>query len=132
MTFYAAYMTADILTPDDTDTNCYGEPTEPGHGQTLESGWIDPSWSRWTVYQEQEDVRPIAVYLSDDGTLAEWREATVREWFGDWFHGPDGTDRVTDDNDTYYDSTGDGEDNYDTGATLTGRAIHFWRLENLP
>ena len=131
MTRYVAYMTGDILTPDDTDTNCYGEPTETGHGQTLESGWLDPSWSRWTVWERQEDVRPIAEYDPDDEiTRYRWRDAVVREWFGDAFIGSNGQNRVTTTDDTYYDETGDGEHNYDTGATLSGRAIHFWKLED--
>lgn len=63
------YYTADVYEPDvckegeqDVNechcTNIYGEPTEHGYGEIESSGWVDPSWSPNTVYEDREDVRP--------------------------------------------------------------------------
>jgi hypothetical protein len=52
------YWTGDLIRPDDTDTNVYGEACEPGYGQTMESGWVDPNWSVWLTWDNKEDVKP--------------------------------------------------------------------------
>jgi hypothetical protein len=65
------YYTADLVIPDDSDTDHTGQPCEPGHGYRVESGWYDPDASRTTVHDEQDDVRPD-IYDPDDATPAEW------------------------------------------------------------
>jgi hypothetical protein len=65
------WYTADKIVPDLSDTDCYGEPCEEGAGYRLESGWVDPCWSRNTVYDSAEHVAPD-VYELHDGPLIEW------------------------------------------------------------
>ncbi len=64
-TLATIYYTADILTPDGTDTNCYGDPCEAGQGYELAFGWIDLDRDSFTVQDEKTDVRPDTI-LSDD------------------------------------------------------------------
>jgi hypothetical protein len=64
-TGYGVNYTADLLTPDDTDTNCYGEECEPGHGETLTSGWWRPDWSYWSVDDDRPET-PYDVYEPDE------------------------------------------------------------------
>jgi len=59
------YYTADIVTYDGSDTNAYGEPCEPGYGYAVESGWIDPDYDGFTVFEEKSSVRPDTI-LDDD------------------------------------------------------------------
>jgi hypothetical protein len=61
MTMRRVYYTGDLITPDDTDTDVYGEATEEGHGATLESGWISPDWSSYVVHENRGDVAPDTV-----------------------------------------------------------------------
>lgn len=65
------YYTADIIRPDGSDTGVYGDACGPGEGAELVSGWIDPDWSRDTVYANREDVRPD-VWTADDGPMIDW------------------------------------------------------------
>ena len=65
-TLATIYYTADIFTPDDSDTNVYGEPTEPGHGETMESGWYDAAWDSFGVFPSRDDVRPDTIEADDD------------------------------------------------------------------
>jgi hypothetical protein len=62
---YACYLTGDLVEPDGTDENCYGEPCEPGHGYELHSGWVDLEWSTWQVHEDRDNVRPL-VYEPDE------------------------------------------------------------------
>lgn len=75
------YFTADIIRPDGSDTDCYGEPCETGTGYVLESGWIDPDYSRSTVYESRDDVRPD-VFDDDDTAPAQWLADTVTNRVG--------------------------------------------------
>lgn len=67
-------FTADIIVPDapcDTPDECtctfvYGDPTEHGYGATLESGWLDPSWSRFDVDDEPTEPDPILLDPIED------------------------------------------------------------------
>jgi hypothetical protein len=70
----AVFYTADIVTPDGSDTGVYGDPCEPGHGATLESGWVDMDYDQWTVYDDSSDVRPDLV---EGETLTELAESTA-------------------------------------------------------
>ena len=65
-TLATIYYTADIFTPDDSDTNVYGEPTEPGYGQTMESGWYDAAWDQWGVFETRDEVRPATIESDDE------------------------------------------------------------------
>jgi len=79
------YYTGDLTTPDDSDENCYGEPCEAGYGYSLESGWIDPDWSLWTVWENREDVRPdvIGPYeIEEAGGLTQAIEETITSRLG--------------------------------------------------
>lgn len=63
---YQVFFTGDLITPDDSDTDVYGEPTEAGHGAHLDSGWVSLDWdSGKTVYENREDVGPDR-YTPDD------------------------------------------------------------------
>jgi hypothetical protein len=123
-----AFMTADIRIPDNTDTDVYGEATEAGHGETLESGWVNPTWARWEVWQDMSDVSPVAEYDETSGmTLDDWRADVVAEHLGS-FHGSTGSTEVTPTDHTYYGT--DSQENYATGASAT-YALHFWTREEL-
>jgi hypothetical protein len=65
------YYTADLITPDASDTGVYGDPCDEGCGETYENGWIDPDWSQWTIYEDRDGVRPD-VWEEDDGDAVEW------------------------------------------------------------
>lgn len=71
-TLATIYYTADIFTPDDSDTNVYGEPCEPGYGQTMESGWYDESWDAWSVFDTRDEVRPDTIEFDDDRFEDGW------------------------------------------------------------
>lgn len=92
--YRAIYYTGDLIVSDGSDTNCYGEECEPGHGYTLTSGWCDPDWSRWEVVEDRDHVSPD-VYepdeydLEDGMTPATWlakrltdRLGAVEQWDG--------------------------------------------------
>ncbi|MET0711082.1 MAG: hypothetical protein ABWZ30_01060 [Jiangellaceae bacterium] len=65
------YYTGTLIEPDGSDTDPNGEPTEPGYGSTMTDGWIDPSWSRWTVYDDRDDVA-ADVWEPADGPMIDW------------------------------------------------------------
>jgi hypothetical protein len=64
---YAVRFTADIIRPDGSDTDVYGEPCEEGHGYVVESGWYAPSWSRDTV-SDNPDYAQVDRWSDDDST----------------------------------------------------------------
>lgn len=64
-TLATIYYTADVFTPDESDTNVYGEPCEPGHGETMESGWFDESWDAWGVHEKKSMVNPDTIETDD-------------------------------------------------------------------
>lgn len=84
MTMSIAF-TADVTIPDDSDTDAYGEPTEPGYGYTREFGYWEPNWSRYDVVDDHVNDELI-------GTLAE-RVSYIRATAGDPtdLHMPDAT-----------------------------------------
>ncbi len=71
-TLATIYYTADLFTPDDSDTNVYGEPCEAGYGETMESGWYDPAFDTWTVFEEKDSVRPDTIEDDDDRFEDGW------------------------------------------------------------
>lgn len=81
------YYTGDLVESDGSDTNVYGDETEPGHGETLTSGWVDPDWSTWQVQHNREDVRPDEYEpdehdLEDGVTPAKWLATQVTKRLG--------------------------------------------------
>lgn len=103
------FYTADVITPDGSDTWVYGDPCEPGTGATLESGWWSPDWSRWEVYEEPEHVAPD-VYDPElrDESPAEWLARVVGDRLG-------AVEDVSSDSSWY---AADSQENYETGADL--------------
>lgn len=88
------YFTGTLITPDDSDTNVYGEPCEPGYGESMADGWVDPDWSLWTVWETREDVRPHTIDsedLEDPEDPEEFRRA-ILEGIGDVLGAIDYTD----------------------------------------
>ncbi len=69
---YFIYYSADVITPDGSDSDVYGEACEPGHGMTRENGWLDPDWSRDTVYESHRDVRADRYEAAWDGDPRKW------------------------------------------------------------
>ena len=65
-TLATIYYTADVFTPDDTDTNVYGEACEQGYGEAMESGWYDEAWDAWGVFETRDEVRPDTIESDDD------------------------------------------------------------------
>lgn len=63
------YYTAYLFTPDDSDTNVYGEPCEPGYGENVQSGWWSPDFSYWEVNESRNQAEPDIVV--SDGLLDE-------------------------------------------------------------
>lgn len=63
--------TADVITPDGSDTDVYGDPTEDGHGATLTHGWWAPEWSRWAV-SEEYDPAAVLTHTPEDGQPVAW------------------------------------------------------------
>jgi hypothetical protein len=70
------YYTGDLMTPDGSDTDCYGDGCEPGSGFTLENGWVDPDWTLSEVRESHDDVCPDA-YDPENGPLIEWVTDTI-------------------------------------------------------
>lgn len=93
--FYA-YMTADVVYPDGRE----------------EYGWVDPSWSRTTLYASRSDAGPILDVMDNDEFLAD----KVREILGDGSAYEDNGDG------TYYGA--DSEQSPETGAYWR-YAVHF-------
>lgn len=116
-TLATIYYTADILAPDETDTNVYGEPCEPGFGQSMESGWWNPDYDLWSVREKQSDVTPDVIDSKDARlddellTLSELVETVIEERIGsiDSF-----------DDDSAY--AADSLDNYQTGVRVLRHA----------
>jgi hypothetical protein len=71
------YFTGDVRTPDGSDTSIHGDPTEEGHGESLETGWIDPDWSLSTVHDKHTDVRPDIFDPADFDPADESRDPAV-------------------------------------------------------
>lgn len=80
------WYTGDIITPDDSNTNAYGEPCEEGHGYILNSGWVDFNWSQWVVEDKREDVSADVWDGETWGPMApaliEWVVACISERIG--------------------------------------------------
>lgn len=76
------FYTGDLITPDDTDTDVYGAPTLEGYGATLASGWVDPDWTRWAVYENRDDVRPDVMDDDDEREPAKWLADTIADRLG--------------------------------------------------
>lgn len=81
-TIRRVWLTADIIRPDGSDSDCYGEPCEEGHGYTLESGWYDPSWSWDSVCESRDDVR-ADVYDADADPSSDDDPYTPVTWLAD-------------------------------------------------
>lgn len=112
--------TATIIVPDGTDTDCYGEPCLEGHGYTLETGWIDPTWSLWTTMEDRPAIPADTIDLEDRWDLEDLEErygGDLEEMIRDRIMDLLGfIDHETGDG-TYY---GGSEDtNYRTGETAT-------------
>lgn len=104
------YYTADIITPDDTDTDTYGDECEPGDGLAIESGWYDADYSAWEVFEDQVDVRPdliVSDALEDGATLDELIIETITSRLG-----------VLDSFDGESAYAADAQENYKTGASV--------------
>ncbi len=74
------YYTADIVTPDGSDTGVYG--CEPGDGVTLTSGWVDFDWSPWQVEKDAEDTRPDVAEAETVTELASLAAEMIRNRIG--------------------------------------------------
>lgn len=85
------FYTGDVITPDGSDTGIYGDECEPGDGQTLESGWVDPDWSLGEVYADRDDVRPDE-WTPDDGPAVEWLIERICARLG-WIDSPGHSDQ---------------------------------------
>ena len=66
------YFSATIITLDGSDTNCYGEPCEPGKGYTEQSGHWDPDRSYWRVHEQRADVTPDVYPAGGHRSPARW------------------------------------------------------------
>jgi len=81
-------FTADVIEPDDpcdneeecTCTDVYDDYTEHGYGNTMVSGWLDPSWSLWVV--QDEPTEPVPLYIDNDEDPAELIADAVTEVLG--------------------------------------------------
>jgi ribosomal protein S27E len=91
------YFTADITTPESAERGDYER-----------SGWWQPSWSRWEVFENQQDVEPEIYDPEDEQSPAEWLAETVTNTIGT----PDGMDGSG----TFY--AADSDQNYSTGEDL--------------
>ena len=102
------YFTGTLMTPDGTDTNCYGEPCLEGHGYTMDIGWVDPDWSLWEVQPDREDVRPDCMDADDDEqTPAEWlADVLDKRLHGVWLEW-DGRDVIYDSEEHRNEATGE-------------------------
>lgn len=65
MKTYQVRYTATIVRPDDSDTDGYGEPCEPGHGYDIVTGWLDPNSSLWDVSEERPEEPIDRIDLGD-------------------------------------------------------------------
>lgn len=71
--------TGTLITPDDSDTNGYGEPCEPGYGYEISDGWVDPAWSLWDVREEYPETPHDTIDTGDDYDL----DSLLDEYGGD-------------------------------------------------
>lgn len=63
-------------------TDVYGEPTMEGHGQVMTSGWVQPDWSLWTVYDERGDVEPDVMGDDEERDPITWLAETITSRLG--------------------------------------------------
>ncbi len=75
------FYTGDLVTNDGSDTDGYGEPCEPGHGYEITNGWVDMTWSKNTVYENQDDVSADE-WTPADGPMIDWAIRTIHERIG--------------------------------------------------
>jgi hypothetical protein len=75
------WYTGDKVHYDGSDTDCYGEPCEPGTGYTLEHGWVDPCWSRGDIFGSADQVSPD-VWERFDGPMIDWLVDKITERLG--------------------------------------------------
>src|SRR5690606_33549604 len=82
-----------------------GEPCEPGHGYTEQSGWWNPDRAYWRVADDRGDVTPDVYHDGDRRSPAQWLADQLTARLG----------RV---------------DNYDHGRTFSSayEAVHPGRL----
>lgn len=78
---YTVRFTADLIIPNDTDTDCYGEPCEPGCGYSVQSGWWAPRFTTYAV-SEDRDYADTFTYAGDDIDLSPpaWLVHTLSEY----------------------------------------------------
>lgn len=78
------FYTADVVTPDGSDTSPDGDATLEGHGATLANGWITPDRPQ-DVYDTREEVAPdvfdASEYDTDDAQRhpAFWAVSTLTD-----------------------------------------------------
>lgn len=65
------YYSGTLITPDGSDHSPHGDPCEPGTGATMRHGWVDPSWSRYDLYDDYSDTTPD-IWEPADGPLIDW------------------------------------------------------------
>lgn len=112
------YYTGTLITPNGSDVSIYGDGCEEGTGADMENGWVDPRWSRSTVYENREDVRPDE-WTPEDGPLIDWLIDRITERLG-WVDSPTSAD--------WFAGTEDVNGDPYTGVSLTLDA----HLENVP
>lgn len=103
------FYTGDLRSPDGSDTGVYGDPCEEGHGETMESGWVDPNWSLFAIWEDREDVRPDVMDDDEERSPAQWLADTITDRLG--------VVESFDGRGTFY--AADGIDNYQTGENMT-------------
>lgn len=98
-------FTADLLFSDESDTDAYGEPCEPGHGYRIESGWVDPSWSSRRVWDEPTTGTTYAGFADEGKTPGRWLADEIQAVCDSVEDNGDGTFYAVDDTE-FYDSDG--------------------------
>ncbi len=106
------WLTGTLVTPDDSDTSVYGDPTEPGHGEVMVTGWVDPDWSLWQVEDDRDNVRPDVMDADEERSPAQWLADTITSRCGS--AEPDSMPGVP-----HWFSGVDAVDNYGTGQRIT-------------
>lgn len=76
------FYTGDLRTPDGSDTGVYGDPCEEGHGESMESGWVDPDWSLFCIWEDRDDVRPDVRDTDEDRSPARWLADIITDRLG--------------------------------------------------
>lgn len=82
----ALYFSATVTTKTAGDTNAYGEPCEPGHGYTEQSGHWSPDRDYWTVYPSRDDVDPDSYPDQSPLTAAQWLAEQITDRLGNLDH----------------------------------------------